>query len=29
MNRGHNEDLAGMTLAKCMRKKWPPLCIIY
>jgi DNA-binding response OmpR family regulator len=29
MNRGHNEDLAGMTLARCMRKKWPTLCITY
>ena len=29
MNRGHNEDLAGVTLARCLRKKWPTLCIIY
>jgi DNA-binding response OmpR family regulator len=29
MNRGHNEDLAGMKLARCLRKKWPTLCIVY
>jgi DNA-binding response OmpR family regulator len=29
MNRGHNEDLAGIKLARCMRRKWPTLCIIY
>ena len=29
MNRGHTEDLAGMTLGRCMRKKWPTLCIVY
>jgi DNA-binding response OmpR family regulator len=29
MNRGHNEDLAGLKVARCMRKKWPTLCIVY
>jgi DNA-binding response OmpR family regulator len=29
MSRGHTEDLAGMTFGRCMRKKWPTLCIVY
>jgi DNA-binding response OmpR family regulator len=31
MNRDHNEDLAGLKVATCMRKKWkwPTLCIVF
>jgi DNA-binding response OmpR family regulator len=29
MNRDHNEDLAGLQVATCMRKKWPTLCIVF
>jgi DNA-binding response OmpR family regulator len=29
MNRGHEEDLTGLTLVRSMRTKWPSLCAIY
>ena len=29
LNRGHNEDLAGLQVVSAMRRKWPQLCAIY
>jgi DNA-binding response OmpR family regulator len=29
MNRGHKEDLGGLTLVAAMRHKWPGVCAIY
>jgi hypothetical protein len=29
MNRGHNEDLAGLKLVAAMRHKWPQFCTLY
>jgi CheY-like chemotaxis protein len=29
MNRGHNEDMAGLHIARALRKKWPGIAVIY
>jgi DNA-binding response OmpR family regulator len=29
INRGHNEDLAGLKVVSTMRRKWPQLCAVY
>ena len=29
LNRGHNEDLAGLELVAIMRRKWPQFCVVY
>jgi DNA-binding response OmpR family regulator len=29
MNRGHDEDLAGLKVVAAMRRKWPQLCAVY
>jgi DNA-binding response OmpR family regulator len=29
MNRGHYEDLEGLTVVSTMRRKWPLICVIY
>src|SRR5690242_297228 len=29
MNRGHDEDLAGLKVVAAMRRKWPQFCTVY
>jgi CheY-like chemotaxis protein len=29
MNHGHNEDMAGLHIARALRKKWPGIAVIY